>query len=456
MADYIFLVFIIAEIYCCILLFQSFGVKRNKKNRFILFIEAAVLACFYFVISVFLYEWFFIKAIAVLAVTSIIMLLMFQIRCSKALVLSALFYVVNLIAEWITLVIAGRAVPLISGRPLDLTDSFTLNSVSAISKVLLLGIVLAIRKMVGKKTADVLTVRELWALVTVSFITIFSVGAMAIEIDFVNHTSQPVSFMYVAIGILAINFIVYYLINDVMEREVKLREHAAFREKVKSETAMYRSISENLEKQRKKTHEYKNQIAVISALAAGEQHQELKAYIEKIDQAMHLSMDAIDTNHVMVNAILNTKYREAQDKGIVFVLKVNDLSELKIAEEDIVIILSNLLNNAIEACERCKDKVIKLKFVLKEGQAVISVKNSMESQPIAENGQLLTTKTVEKGEHGMGVQNVIEAVEKYNGRYLIDYEKEKFQFSILIPNLLSGYHKDFSGQGDSQVRTSGI
>ena len=47
-------------------------------------------------------------------------------------------------------------------------------------------------------------------------------------------------------GVLAINFIVYYLINNIMEKEMKLREHAVFREKVKSETAMYHSISENI------------------------------------------------------------------------------------------------------------------------------------------------------------------------------------------------------------------
>ena len=46
----------------------------------------------------------------------------------------------------------------------------------------------------------------------------------------------------------------------------------------------------------------------------------------------------------------------------------------------------------------------------------------------------MTTKTREAGEHGMGIRNVIEAIEKYGGRYVIDYDNEYFQFSILIPN----------------------
>lgn len=44
---------------------------------------------------------------------------------------------------------------------------------------------------------------------------------------------------------------------------------------------MYHSISENLDRQRKRAHEYKNQIAVISALASGGQYEELLAYVKK-------------------------------------------------------------------------------------------------------------------------------------------------------------------------------
>ena len=197
---------------------------------------------------------------------------------------------------------------------------------------------------------------------------------------------------------------------------------------------MYRSISENLEKQRRRTHEFKNQLACISALAAKGQYKELDEYIGKIDDALRHSMDTIDTNNVIVNAILNTKYREAVSRGIVFVLKVNDLSGLAIKDEDIVVILSNLLNNALEACEHCGEKIIRLKFVLEEGQAVVSVKNSIGTELAVEKGELLTTKTDNADEHGMGIKNVVNAVERYGGRYVIDYDKGFFQFTILLPN----------------------
>lgn len=132
---------------------------------------------------------------------------------------------------------------------------------------------------------------------------------------------------------------------------------------------------------------------------------------------------------------MNTKYREAADKGILFVWKVNDLSKIWLHEEDVVLILSNLLSNAMEACERAEEKVIKLKFVLEEEQVIISVKNSMAAVPVVENGRFLTTKTEDNLEHGMGIRNVVETVENYRGRYTIHFDEREFLFSILLPNL---------------------
>lgn len=432
---YLMIVFNALEIYCCIWMFQSFAMKRKGENRFITFVYTVVLCCAEWVITNVIYENLVIKALVIIGILSVAMYLLFRIRYTKALVLSMLFYGSILVADYASLVVMETIFP---GRVWDLSNVFIFFGALTFSRVLAFGMVFGIKKMLGSKTTDIFTVREWYALAVVSLVTIFSVITITFETDWEKYASRPIivdSFhIHILAGILCINFIGYYLIHSITEREIKLREYAVFREKVKNETAMYRSVSENLEKQRRRTHEYKNQLATISALAAEGAYQELRAYIEKIETTLQHRMDAVDTNHIIVNAILNTKYREAVSRGIVFVLKVNDLSALKMEEEDIVVILSNLLNNALEACERCEDKLIKLKFVLENGQTVISVKNSMASEPVVENGTLLTSKTKDTEEHGVGIQNVVETVEKCGGRYMVDYGKGEFQFSILIPN----------------------
>lgn len=197
---------------------------------------------------------------------------------------------------------------------------------------------------------------------------------------------------------------------------------------------MYRSISENFDNQKRKTHEYKNQISCIESLLDKKQYSKLEEYVKKIYGSLNNEPDAINTNNVIVNAILNTKYLEAEAKGIVFVFRVNDLSELKIKDEDVVTILANLLNNAIEACETCEDKkVIKFKFVKEDDMIIIAVKNSFNYDVVYENGEIKSTKTSSVDEHGVGIKNVLKIIEKYGGAYVIEDKNKEFFFSIIIP-----------------------
>ena len=74
------------------------------------------------------------------------------------------------------------------------------------------------------------------------------------------------------------------MINDILKCEIKIRENEVFQLKARNQTDMYSSISENFVKQRKKTHEYKNQIMCIESLIEMENYDELKDYVRRISR----------------------------------------------------------------------------------------------------------------------------------------------------------------------------
>lgn len=236
-------------------------------------------------------------------------------------------------------------------------------------------------------------------------------------------------------GMIGMNIVVFYLINDIVDRETQLYENRIFQIQAKNQAEMYRSISENFVKQKKKTHEYKNQISCIEALVKKNQFAKVEEYVRGIYSRLNKELDAIDTNNVIVNAILNTKYQEAEENKIVFVLRVNDLSGLRMEDEDIVTILSNLLNNAIEACKKCEidRRILKLKFVNEDGMIKIGVRNTFDTPILYKNGEIQTTKLVKAEEHGVGIRNIIEIIDKYGGSYAIKNKNQEFFFSIIIP-----------------------
>lgn len=190
---------------------------------------------------------------------------------------------------------------------------------------------------------------------------------------------------------------------------------------------------EIIEKQKRRTHEFGNRMTAIKGMLDSGRIEELQDYVNVIAEKELTASSNIDTGHVMINTIINAKYEEARQKNISFIMKISDLSGITISDDDIVILLSNLLNNAIEASDKSKERIIKLKFAVEDNTIILSVKNSIETVPIEADGELVTSKSYNREEHGVGLKNVKAIIGKYNGRYIIDYDDRYFIFSSVIP-----------------------
>ncbi len=154
--------------------------------------------------------------------------------------------------------------------------------------------------------------------------------------------------------------------------------------------------------------------------------------MDEICQRGFYETDYIDSNNPIVNAIINTKYREAVDKGLAFIFYINDLSTIKLSLEDMTVIIVNALNNAIEASLNSDKKIIKFKMALEEHTLIISIKNTYTGIVRKVQNEYLTTK-IDTISHGYGIKNIERAVLKNDGILNIKYDDEIFYLSIMIP-----------------------
>lgn len=102
-----------------------------------------------------------------------------------------------------------------------------------------------------------------------------------------------------------------------------------------------------------------------------------------------------------------------------------------IEEGDIFVILYNLLDNAIEACEKVPNgqRWIYLSLRQVNEMLMINIQNSFQVQPIYKKGELLTLKN-DKHLHGLGMRSVKKIVLKYKGR--IEYKAQQNVFDVSI------------------------
>lgn len=433
---YFFSLAIIAfEVVCCKMFFESFcqlpSERRNWQKALLIFLMISA----YYVCGLTLSGWIVIKQIIAVLVTTAIMLFYFRISIVKSLVLAMLYHGLLLLVDYLAYI--GNSAIISKEGVVHNEYALEGNLVVVFSKVILFLCIILIRKRFGHKSTETLADAEWTRFLFFPIFTIITIVAMLMTFQYTENEAQAYALYSIAFGMVVMNVFVYYLINDIVIRETKLREKEILELQVKNQIEMYRSVSDNYEVQKRKSHEFKNQILCIESLLEDQEYEEASRYVNNISKTFMGERNVINTNHIIINAILNTKYQEAISKHIVFVFKVNDLSKIEMDDEDLVVVLANLLNNAIEACEKCEErKVLKFKFVLEDELIILSVKNTYNQLLIYDNEEIKTTKTVMPDEHGVGIKNVIRVVEKYGGEYVVQNDEKEFYFSILIPRKL--------------------
>ena len=399
--------------------------ERVQKYRFVIMYVCMELG----VLSGRLIGWW--KIIPILFLYVLLCLFFYQIPFWQSFFFSALNYSLIFVMDFlIFFTLDGhmhyQSLKVIHSSNWDVVAAF-------LAKTLWIVLLLLIRKIWRQREEDYpLTNREWLQLSIIPLISLTAILAMSVS--YTNDERVQIFYLIWAIGIAGINLVVLHLMLEILEKEKALRVSMLINQNQKNQLASYAEGNKVYEQQQKKMHDYKNQLATIQTLINGADYRTALAFTEKLTESISVDMSAINTNHPVVNAILNQKYRSAKEKNVSMSFKLGDLHELKIKEEDIVIVLGNLLDNAIAECEKLlasgSDGVfIFLKLVYEDDKMVLSVKN-----PVLEKIEIVDN-VIQKEHgigHGIGLLNVKSVVERYDGDLVIACDEKEFKAVVII------------------------
>lgn len=134
----------------------------------------------------------------------------------------------------------------------------------------------------------------------------------------------------------------------------------------------------------------------------------------------------VNSHHAILDALFNTKATEAIQKGIEIDFELNDLSTLPFDVSDMVVLFSNLLDNAIEACEK-SIAIEWFAFLLCWNKAFVFY-SKYDPSGRNKNDTIKTTKP-NAHLHGFGLSNIKLILNKYHADFVMDYEDGWFQFT---------------------------
>lgn len=242
------------------------------------------------------------------------------------------------------------------------------------------------------------------------------------------------------LGIISlVIFAVAMLVLSAMVRVTKSNELKTQNLLMKQEQQMYREEINNANKYIKEIakvkHDMKNQIYCISEMLDSDNIKEARSLCNSISVDLKETPEIFNIGNIYMNSIFNVIYKKAREKGIDICVILN--TDCKFIDgSDLVTMVGNLCDNAIEALQNQTDKkILRITFFERGGFYIMSVKNYIKDSVLRENPDLQSSKN-DALYHGHGISSVKELVKKYNGDLQISEENKMFIVRLMleVPN----------------------
>ena len=229
---------------------------------------------------------------------------------------------------------------------------------------------------------------------------------------------------------LTVAVLVHLLFVQMLNEQVVQKKDSQYRATLEQERA--EALMESYTTQRRLTHEFANHLEALSLMLQQNDVAGARGHLTSISKIIQMNSAILNTHNPLLDALLSKKYEEAARKGVMMYFDLSDLKDIPLDRTHLVIVVSNLLNNAIEAAAQAAPPEVHVRMKKTEGELVISVRNRVRQNVEIPEGQLPRSTKREPG-HGMGLANVCAVLEAHNAEYTLSCRDNWFRFTCAFP-----------------------
>jgi hypothetical protein len=277
-----------------------------------------------------------------------------------------------------------------------------------------------------------------------SWFLILSIPVISIYLSVISvyepiiENRYSVTSILTCLAILYINLITFYLFDSIV-KQVHENNQYKFKEKqMLMQQEQYQNIISGYDQVKKVRHDMINHLIVLDSYLSDSQYNQAVKYIGKLSEELDLSKKGVISNNIIVDALINNSMEKAKKQNITFDYNIFIPNQLMMDDMDLCIVLGNVLDNAIEACDRITEvhriKRINIAMKYNSGNIYLNVTNSYNAETIKQlNGRFLSSKGYREGNLlGIGLGNIQNIVDMYGGIFQVELDEKNFNLRIML------------------------
>jgi signal transduction histidine kinase len=264
-------------------------------------------------------------------------------------------------------------------------------------------------------------------------ITILAVPIGSIAIGVLTMYNYSIKSISVAFILIVFNILIFYLYDRLQRNYAAVYEKKMLEQAIKTKNAELEIMKETQEKINFLRHDFSNHLVSIEKYAEKNDCCGILNYIQSAFDFQRLDNQLVETENSEIDSIINYKLQEMLQKNIEIKYSIVIPKKLKIRDFDLNIILGNLLDNAMEAMEKTKEKRFFIDISFDRNVLYIHMENTFNGK-LKENGSGFFTLKSDSRNHGIGLQSVKNVLENYKGDIIFSHDKNIFKTDVMLFN----------------------
>lgn len=405
------------------------NIAEKKKKLSTIMISGTLIFEIGALINIFIISTSWINVLFSIIATSILSMFFFKIKSSRAIFYSVLLVSISSFLEHIIIFVISSYSSLYIAEYKSETILLVVEII--ISKILYFIVVMVLLRFTQKDESIVKipTAFYIFPLITLISVICFWYVSLNQHLEFKN---QIILGIVSALLFLATLF-VFFSFQANAQRENKLLLLQQEQDKILTDINYYEILEKQNDNLRAYAHDAKNHLSTIKNL---NDNPEVEMYISKmIERLAEYGKVCHSGNHTL-DVVIDKYVTECDLNNIAFEFDIKNNNLSQVEPYDLVAILGNLLDNALEAAEQSQDRIISIETDFRNNFSVIIVSNSCDKNPQLSNSELPVTTKSNKRLHGFGLKSVRKTIKKYNGDIAFYYDKtaKTFVVTIMIEN----------------------